>query len=207
MPSRVIAYIDGFNLFFGMKEMKWKRYYWLNIRALIESILKPGQSLFGVKYFTAMVSATQKDPEKSKRQSTYLDALGTLDSVEIIKGHYLSKTARCKQCGCRWVRFEEKMTDVNIATQLLIDSYNNRFDTAILVSADSDLCPPVSEIRQRFPDKKIVAVFPPGKRSMHMQSFASAYMVLWKEKIAAAQFPDEIVLANGYTLKRPEKWK
>lgn len=207
MQCRVIAYIDGFNLFFGMKEMKWKRYYWLNLHALIESLLKPGQSLLLVKYFTAMVSATPRDPDKSKRQSTYIDALSTLDNVEIIKGHYLSKTAKCVQCGNQWVRFEEKMTDVNIATQLLIDSYNDRFDTAILISADSDLCPPVSVIRQTFPEKRVVAVFPPGRKSKQLQNLVSADMILGRGKLEAAQFPESVLLRNGYMVKRPEKWK
>lgn len=26
--ARVIAYIDGFNLYFGLKSKGWKRYYW-----------------------------------------------------------------------------------------------------------------------------------------------------------------------------------
>lgn len=32
MTQRVIAYIDGFNLYFGLKAAKWKRFYWLNLQ-------------------------------------------------------------------------------------------------------------------------------------------------------------------------------
>ena len=31
-PRRLIAYIDGFNLYFGLKEKGWKRYYWLDMK-------------------------------------------------------------------------------------------------------------------------------------------------------------------------------
>jgi hypothetical protein len=49
MPNRVIVYVDGFNLYFGLKSKKWQRYYWLNPRLLAENLLKPGQTLVAVK--------------------------------------------------------------------------------------------------------------------------------------------------------------
>ena len=53
---RVIAYIDGFNLYYGMREKGWQRYYWLNIQALVQGLLREDQKLAVVKYFTALVS-------------------------------------------------------------------------------------------------------------------------------------------------------
>jgi hypothetical protein len=35
--ERVIAYVDGFNLYFGLKSKGWQRYFWLNIPALAGS--------------------------------------------------------------------------------------------------------------------------------------------------------------------------
>jgi len=32
--DRVITYIDGFNLYFGLKSKDWQRYYWLNLQLL-----------------------------------------------------------------------------------------------------------------------------------------------------------------------------
>ena len=54
--DRVIVYIDGFNLYFGLKSKGWRRYFWLNPQKLIENLLKPGQKLVFTKYFTARVS-------------------------------------------------------------------------------------------------------------------------------------------------------
>jgi hypothetical protein len=42
---RVAAYVDGFNLYFGVKEARFKRLYWLDVVALAGSLLKPDQRL------------------------------------------------------------------------------------------------------------------------------------------------------------------
>jgi len=62
--ERVLAYIDGFNLYFGMREAGFHNCRWLNIRKLITNFLKPHQVLVGIKYFTSRVS---NNPDKQKR--------------------------------------------------------------------------------------------------------------------------------------------
>jgi hypothetical protein len=41
MNERVIAYIDGFNLYFGLKSTGWKKFYWLNLQSMVQNLLKP----------------------------------------------------------------------------------------------------------------------------------------------------------------------
>lgn len=43
--SRVVAYVDGFNLYFGLRSKGWKKYYWLDLCALATTPLRPGQTL------------------------------------------------------------------------------------------------------------------------------------------------------------------
>lgn len=64
--ERVIAYIDGFNFYFGLKSKGWQRYYWLNLQELARSLLLPSQRLASTKYFTARISAP---PDKQRRQA------------------------------------------------------------------------------------------------------------------------------------------
>ena len=66
--TRVVAYVDGFNLYFGLKNGYGRRYHWLDLQALATSLLQPGQELREVQYFTAGV---KNDPEGARRQSTY----------------------------------------------------------------------------------------------------------------------------------------
>ncbi|HLT63388.1 MAG TPA: NYN domain-containing protein [Pseudohongiella sp.] len=139
---RVVSYIDGFNLYFGLKSKGWKRYYWLDLSALSESLLIPGQELQSTHYFTSRLTPTSVNWADKQRQDTYLDALQARNNVFIHYGHYLKKTRECRQCKANWPDYEEKMTDVNIAVQLLADAYDDKFDTAIIISADSDLVTP-----------------------------------------------------------------
>lgn len=202
--QRVIAYIDGFNLYFGIRSKGWRRYYWLNPRLLIENLLKSGQQLFLTKYFTARVS---HNPGKHKRQATFLEAVGTLPDTQIYYGHYLPKAQKCRCCGAIWESHEEKMTDVNIAVELLNDAYADAFDTALLLSADSDLTTPVESVLRRFPEKRIVIVCPPNRQSKRLEQTASASFRIGRKKLQDSQFPDEVTKPGGYVLKRPASWR
>ncbi len=51
-------------------------------------------------------------------------------------------------------RFREKGIDVKIATDLIVGAMDNKYDTAILVSSDTDLIPAVDLVRRRF-NKKV----------------------------------------------------
>lgn len=57
---------------------------------------------------------------------------------------------------------EEKETDVNIALYLVNEAYKNSYDTALILSRDSDLKPAIAMIRKEFSDKEVIAVAPPS---------------------------------------------
>lgn len=80
-------------------------------------MLRSGQFLQTTKYFTAKVSFPL---DKRRRQNAFLEALETLPNFQIYYGYYLDKIIRCRNCGATWHKPEEKMTDVNIALELLI---------------------------------------------------------------------------------------
>jgi hypothetical protein len=42
---RTIAYIDGFNLYYGLRSKGWKRYYWLNLQMLAQNFFQPDSHL------------------------------------------------------------------------------------------------------------------------------------------------------------------
>jgi uncharacterized LabA/DUF88 family protein len=205
--DRVIVYIDGFNLYYGIRSKGWRRYYWLDVWRLALALLKPNQNLVRVKYFTSRVSSTLRDPAKSKRQGAYLEALQTLKGVDIHYGHYLENTVECFTCGSKWQVPEEKMTDVNIAVAMMVDAFQNRFDTALLISGDSDLTAPIQNIRRLLPSKRIVMAFPPDRSSVRLLGVAHAFFIISRKKLADSQFPDEIIKADGFVLKRPERWR
>ena len=199
---RVIAYIDGFNLFYGLKSSKMSQCKWLDLRKLIAALLIEHQVLVAVKYFTSPV---KNDSSKQMRQSTYLSALEH-SGVTVVYGHFKSISATCTACSHRWNETKEKMTDVNIATEMITDAFQNQFDLALLISGDSDLVPPIKAIRRYFTTKKVLAVFPPERHSNELKETANASLNLRRKTIQNAQFPSRIILANGFVLKAPEGW-
>ena len=204
--NRVVGYIDGFNLFFGLRDSGLRRYYWLSPELLIQNLMKPWQTLAGVRYFSARISPSPGDPDKHLRQQTYLEAVETLAGVEAIYGHYLSKPKQCRTCGAQWQQAEEKMTDVNIAVRLLADAMDDAFDTAMIVSADSDLVPPVEAVRARFPAKRIIIASPPARHSAKLAAAANVCFTIGRKKLQDSQLPDTITKPDGFVLARPASW-
>ena len=51
IKNRVIVYIDGFNLYFGMVDAGIDNCKWLNIKSLIDSYITHNQELIQIKYF------------------------------------------------------------------------------------------------------------------------------------------------------------
>ena len=103
--QRLIAYIDGFNLYFGLRESGLRRCYWLNLQALAQGLLRTGQALVATKYFTSRIEggrAGDAAPRKlaldktRKRQSDFLEALDTLPDFKMFEGHFLGKNVRCR---------------------------------------------------------------------------------------------------------------
>jgi uncharacterized LabA/DUF88 family protein len=205
--SRVIAYIDGFNLYFGLRHAGWRRYYWLDLMALVRSLLKAGQTVSEVHYFTARIRLKRGNEADMQRQSLYLDALETIPDLTIHHGHYLQKKQKCRACEAEWVGYEEKMTDVNIAVQMVSDAFDDRFDSALLISADSDLTTPVRKVLERFPAKRVIVAQPPGRNSHQLSQAATAHFTIGEAKLRHSQLADSITTASGHILSRPEHWK
>ena len=74
--SKTFIYIDGFNLYYRLKHTPFK---WLNLRKLANFYLHPQEhNIQTIKYFTARVQSSKKDPLKDTRQDIYLRAVKTL---------------------------------------------------------------------------------------------------------------------------------
>lgn len=113
----------------------------------------------------------------------------------------------CRKCGNLSKIYHEKRTDVNIATEMFADAYQNHFDDAILVSADSDLTAPIEYICRLFQEKTVLIVFPPGRSSLHLESVATKRLELTAKKFKKAILPYEIKVADNFTLNCPRKWR
>jgi uncharacterized LabA/DUF88 family protein len=200
--ERVVVYVDGFNLYFGMLDAGFDYCKWLNIKVLVENLLKSNQVLIEVKYFTSRVS---NNPDKQKRQNTYLEALEAI-GVNIYYGNYQSDKIECKKCNNIWPKFNEKMTDVNIATQILIDAYQDKYDMAMLISGDSDLVPPIKAVHELFKTKRVFVAFPPKRHNQSVALIARGSLTIGRKKLIDSQFEIKISKKDGFVLSKPKAW-
>ncbi len=203
MRYRVGVYVDGFNLYHGLKEATGRRLLWLDLEALAQRLCRPDQTLELVKYYTAEV---RNAPGSEARQGTYLAALRAQTSVQVHSGRFQEKHLTCHACQRSWRTYEEKETDVAIAAALIEDAVTDRWDTAVLVSGDSDLCPAVRAVGRLRPQKRLVAAFPPRRHSDELRRSVYAAFTIGIAKIRQSQLPNEVVPSNGGTLCRPGYW-
>lgn len=203
--QRVAVYVDGFNLYFGLKSAGFKRYFWLDLPALARRLLRPGQQLVATHYFTSYIRNNQHNAPDRKRQGTYIEAL-QLCGVHCQFGHYLEKQRNCLHCHTSWTSYEEKMTDVNLAIQLLTDAFDDNYDVALVISGDSDLTTPICRVRNRFPSKRLIVAFPPRRQSSDLKRAAHGYVSIGEDKLRSSQLPGQIIKPDGHILQRPATW-
>ena len=149
----------------------------------------------------------EKMEAKRRRQMVYLEALTTLEHFTLYEGHYLAKKVTCKYCEASWITYEEKMTDVRIATELIFDAFNDSFDTALIISGDSDLVPPIETVIGMYPSKRIVIAFPPARNSERLKIAATGYFRIGEANLRKSMFPDEVMKPDGFVLRRPVEWE
>ena len=191
--------------------LKGTPYKWLDIGALLRKILSPRNAIIGIKYFTARMFSRPGNPDQPIRQSIYLRALATLNA-QCIYGRYLSHEITMRLASpqpgqspfVRVIKTEEKGSDVNIAAHMLLDSFKNKYDCAVLVSGDSDLKTPVEMIRADF-SKTIGVVNPQKVDCKVLRDAASFYKRIRESDLAASQFPDVLSDAHG-TFHKPQGW-
>ena len=213
--EKVNFYIDGFNLYYGMKSLKeqyeyYKRFYWLDFVKFFEHFIGNNQVLQKVCYFTA----TPLNDNKANLQRLLLLANKLINGnrFEIIKGQFYEKQLTCPICKNIYNKPEEKRTDVNISVRMMGDCFLNNVDTIVLVCADSDLVPPLQFIKEHYPDKNIRVYFPPNISSSALKSF----MISCKKKAvflenSIIKFSNSImpdtVSKDGISYTIPDKWK
>lgn len=204
VPDRLIAYIDGFNLYHGLHDAAGRKWLWLDLAKLVQS-LRPQQTLVQVKYFTASVL---NEPAAQGRQDTYIAALDAASGalVETTMGRYQQKTKYCRNCNHPWHLYEEKETDVNIAVNLVADAAAQKADTFMIVSADSDIAPAVRMAQRLNPAAFFLAAFPPKRFSAELKTLMPASFQIGRGRIRGSMLPAAVTASDGRVHSQPSKW-
>lgn len=225
------VYVDGFNLYYGAA--KHTPYKWVNLAVLCSNVL-PGINIHRLRYFTALVKPLPNDPQTRTRQNIYIRALETIPNLSVHYGHYLQSKVTMRlaspQAGAspyaKVIKMEEKGSDVNIATYMLVDAFRGDCDQLVVITNDSDLAEPVRIINREL--NIPVGIFNPhadtaarrarltgttpekSRPSVQLKMAARFYRDITSEgsacHMALSQFPNELIDANGQTIRKPSAW-
>ena len=208
--TRVVAFVDGFNLYHAIHDLGRPHLKWVDLRRLVEAFApRPQYVLTRVTYCSAF--ATWR-PDAYRRHRTYVRALDATGVVTLM-GKFKEKERRCRACGASWKDHEEKETDVNLALQLLDGAHRDLFDRALLISGDSDLAPAVRMVKALYPSKEVRILMPPGRPySMDLVNAAgplSKARRIERLHLERALLPEEIVepLTGKIVARRPTEYR
>jgi uncharacterized LabA/DUF88 family protein len=224
---RTIVYVDGYNFYYGCcRAMNHK---WVNIRLVVEKLLPPPHTIDHIYFFTAAIKAEPHNPSTQQRQFLYWRALRTVPNLTIVEGKFQEKPKRLpwaeprllrtfKRWLCKWPTTrkhigpilmkvwvtEEKGSDVNLASQLLMDAFDDKFDCAVVVSNDSDLLTPINVVSTRF--KKTVGILIGHQHpSRTLQKSVHFLKQVREGVIKECLFSNSMTDSKG-TFSKPDTW-
>jgi uncharacterized LabA/DUF88 family protein len=184
-------------------------------------VLDKNAELVEVRYYTAPVLGRMSDdPRSTQRQRQYLQALKTMhpQSLVVIQGKIVATKPYQ-----RLVRpipeapelqivqvydFNEKKTDVNLASDLIAGAWINSYEQAVICSNDSDLEAALSTVKRYQPRLRIGVVAPIRSEDYRHISGDLVRHADWQKTlsavhIAASQLPPKIPNSR---LVKPESW-
>jgi uncharacterized LabA/DUF88 family protein len=137
MIERVIVFIDGSNVFHAIKSLNIRIDYNRLVDFLVEDRRLIRAYFYGAVPQEKDLKKDSPEWESFLRQKRFLEELA-LQGLKV-------KTARLRRLPSG--EFLEKEVDIMLATDMLSLAYKNAYDTAILVTGDSDFSYTVEEIQ------------------------------------------------------------
>ncbi len=208
---RTNIYIDGFNLYY--RALKDTPFRWLDLRKLSETLF-PQDTINRVCYFTARLDTRPSNPGQPRRQLVYLRALATLPNLDIHYGSFRSGVKRRPLAEpvpglpthVLVMDSEEKGSDVNLATRLLVDGFNGEYDQAAVVSNDADFAGAMRYVRDSLRLRVTLVNPDPRNTSPRQLADAATYVKrLWKSHLRRSLLPDALEDEVGIITK-PDGW-
>jgi hypothetical protein len=214
----VRVYIDGFNFYYRLFKNSNRIHQlppalkWLDVRKLSVR-LAPGQTIDWVGYFTAPIVPNQLDPDQHIRQRAYLSALETLPNVEVVRGSFRKVEKRGIQQSnpgqgvVAFDTYEEKGSDVNLGVRLVWDAARGAFDSAIVVSNDSDLADAIRIVTSEI--GKTVYVHSPdvAVNNALRPPVSTKSRPIDTKHFKFCRLPDPVVTSAGVLISCPARWK
>ena len=137
MGERIFIIIDGSNFYHRLKETGLSGLLDFNYKEFAQFLLGERKSIASNYYIGAIREehGNQKSKELMRNQRILVNRLNNC-GWQVHFGHMLKTDG-----------YHEKGVDVLMAVDLLIGAYEDLYDTAVLVSSDTDLIPAIAKVR------------------------------------------------------------
>ena len=207
--KRVSVFIDGNNLFYGIYDIGWRDVLWTDLRALGASIshnvVGPSE-VVSVKHFTARPHEVAGSVLKPALWVEFTGANRVHGIVETIQGRFVPRGSGRL--------FEEKETDANLAAHLCIDAARDRFDVAVLITADTDFIGTLRYLKEQMPHIQVVLGLPPKpygiRQSRKLVEQADGLATITRDMLLNCQLPEQVIDPDtGRVFRKPpdQQWR
>jgi uncharacterized LabA/DUF88 family protein len=105
-------------------------------------------------------------------------------------GKFNLRDRKCPLCKRRYQTYGEKKTDINIAVTLLADAVADKFDTALILSGDSDLAPVTTKLKELCSGKKIGIIVPQNQSAMKLKQHADFFKKIEDRDLKKSLLPE-----------------
>lgn len=206
-------YIDGFNLYY--LALKGTLFKWLDLYALCQA-LAPSHQVNRIRYFTSLVKARPGNLQLPIRQAIYLRALETVSILTVHYGQFrdrrisrplVTPIPNHPRIVEIW-NTEEKGTDVNLASHLLMDGVDGGYEQAMVISNDADLALPIEMVRDRLGLPTGIVnpnLDPKAATPKELTDAATFVRRLRPSTLRNCQFPAQLWDSTG-TITKPTSW-
>lgn len=214
-PHKAAFFIDGFNVYHALKGdpdgrkdivnrpiLSYSQYYWLNYHQLAEHLKLEHHEISKVFYFTAYYHWRE---DRVRDHKTYVRALESVGVIPVF-GKYKQSTQYCSLCRQYGPGRREKQTDVNIAVTMIEEGLKDTYDSAYLMTADTDYVPALRAMKRILPHKQLGVVFPIGRHSNELKRECHFHRATSEAHLAGSQFPNPVFLPSGKELHKPDNW-
>ncbi len=172
--ERVAVYIDGSNFYNYLKdrEIGFSKGSKFDLNGFVGELVDE-RICVSKRYYTGVFSSadgSEKSLSLVRGQQKFFST--------IQKDGFVIKRGRIMPTGGT---YKEKGTDVKIAIDLVIGAVDDQYDTAILVSSDTDLIPAIQYLKYR--KKRLEYVGFAHKPSLGMQKYATLSRLLLPKEV------------------------
>ena len=211
-PRRTTVFVDGLNFHYGVARRFGRR--WVDPVALCRRVLDPKwHDIRQVRYYTSLFVAGGPGGGDPSAQNAYHHALAQDDRFVLRLGQFrfrretvrLASEPGADPTFASAVGMREKRSDVNLAAELVHLAHLRAFESAVVVSNDSDLTTALEIVNHEL-GMPIGLVNPqPSRQRNDLLAAATFSRTIRQSDVAASILPDVVITALGPVI-RPADW-